>query len=294
MSILVRENIIGLTKQWFKDRDLNTAIVGFSGGIDSAVTAAILSEAGIRVILVCANAPNQTYSSKAGNNTREFCEIFRNATPKTVNFQFPFGTVLSDGRLNCDMTEGAMNEAALPIIRNAIFYGVAAEYRCYGLKPVVVGTANFDEAAYLGFWGKASDAAQDLYLISHLHKSEVYQMARELGVPQSIIEAVPSGDLLFSGEVNDYTMIGANYDQIELIARLAYEPTIPEIMKIGETIGKLGDPQLFMDNIFRNRFKYELPFGGFHLNKKLEDFRQRYYDSIIMGCRVYVTSQQKL
>ena len=171
-------------------------------------------------------------------------------------------------------------EASMPIFRNACFYGEAANLRKYNYKPIVVGTANFDEAAYLGFWGKASDAAQDFYPISHLHKSEIYAIAKELNVPQEIIDATPSGDLMYSGDLNDLKMIGATYDQIEKIARLVGGPKLITIDRIIEYIGMVNDPKLFIDNIVRNKFKYELPFPGFHISYKLEWFRKNCYSAI--------------
>jgi hypothetical protein len=83
---------------------------------------------------------------------------------------------------------------------------------------VVVGTTNRDEGAYLGFFGKASDAMVDLQPISDLHKSEVRALARHLGVPDDLVDAVPSGDV-HDGRV-DEEMIGATYDDVELALRM--------------------------------------------------------------------------
>ena len=79
---------------------------------------------------------------------------------------------------------------------------------------LVVGTTNRDEGAYLGFFGKASDGMVDVQPISDLHKSEVYAIARELDVPQVVIDAPPSGNV-FDGRI-DEEMIGAPYWFVEL------------------------------------------------------------------------------
>ena len=83
-----------------------------------------------------------------------------------------------------------------------------------GTPGVVVGTTNRDEGAYLGYVGKASDGMVDIQLISDIHKSEVYSVARHLNLPKSILNAIPTGDM-YDGRV-DEEVFGASYDFAEL------------------------------------------------------------------------------
>ena len=62
--------------------------------------------------------------------------------------------------------------------------------------------------------GKASDGMVDIQLISDIHKSEVYEVARELNIPESIINVIPSGDMYDNR--TDETVFGASYDFVEL------------------------------------------------------------------------------
>jgi NAD+ synthase (glutamine-hydrolysing) len=102
-----------------------------------------------------------------------------------------------------------------------MLYYSAAILQAQGQPSLVVGTTNRDEGAYIGFFGKASDAMVDLQPISDLHKSEVYALAEKLGVPKSVQEAIPSGDL-YSGQL-DEELIGAPYWFLELYLRLLEE-----------------------------------------------------------------------
>jgi NAD+ synthetase len=253
---------------WFRTRGITDAVVGYSGGLDSSTTAALISSTGVNLHLVVAEAPHQKYSSPFGGAIGA-AQFAKNCHKDVKVYHIPYSFTF---------TENAANEAAAPIQRVAIFYGITAQLREDGKKAVVVGTANFDEAAYLGFWGKASDGNQDFYPISHLHKSEVEFLARYLEIPDEIINAVPSGDLLFQN-TNDLKMTGAKYADIEAISRAMEESKSPTI--VFELIRSVSDPKIFCQQIRQNNFKYKLSFNGFHLSSRLEEFRQNQYGKLL-------------
>lgn len=263
------DELINDVKEWFSREGLTHAVVGFSGGIDSATTAGLLAHAGIPTTIVLAVVDDQKRSSEYP--AQKFADLYPGMKVKRIFFNLDM--------LNTD----AAKEAALPIMRNAFFYGICAELRTEGKKPIVVGTANFDEAAYLGFWGKASDGAQDFYPISHLHKSQVRELAKFLKVPKEIIDAVPSGDLMYSGDLNDYKMIGATYDQVEEVAKLSDQTSSIGLRQHIEQ--HVDDKVKFADNIVRNYHKYSLPFPGVHLSHRLEHFRNYNYPSIYSAAK---------
>jgi len=101
------------------------------------------------------------------------------------------------------------------IIRTPALYYIAALLQDMGDNSALVsGTTNRSEGAYIGFFGKASDAMVDIQPISDIHKSEVYKVARYLDIPEIVVNEVPKGDV-WNGQC-DEQMFGSTYDFLEL------------------------------------------------------------------------------
>jgi len=66
-------------------------------------------------------------------------------------------------------------------------------YHAERLHYAVIGTPNKHEVEQ-GFFVKHGDGAADIMPIGHLYKTQVYQIARHLGVPQEIIDRTPTTD----------------------------------------------------------------------------------------------------
>ncbi len=83
------------------------------------------------------------------------------------------------------------------------------------LNFAVVGTPNrleYDQ----GFFVKNGDGAADLKPIAHLYKSQVYAMARHLGLPEAICEAVPTTDTYSLPQGQDEFYFALPYAQMDL------------------------------------------------------------------------------
>ena len=79
-------------------------------------------------------------------------------------------------------------------------------------NKIVCGTSNRSEYL-LGYCTKFGDNAADVQPLLHLFKTEVYEYARELGVPESIIKKAPSAGL-WEGQ-RDEEEIGLSYAEID-------------------------------------------------------------------------------
>jgi NAD+ synthase (glutamine-hydrolysing) len=86
---------------------------------------------------------------------------------------------------------------------------------------IVIGTGNRDEDGYLFYFCKFGDGAVDASFLWDLHKSEVFKVARHLGVSDIVLNSPPSADLA-PGQT-DEEEIGATYDFVEFLWKYYYE-----------------------------------------------------------------------
>lgn len=130
---------------------------------------------------------------------------------------------------------GALHEARLPVreylqivaatnfkqrVRKTMDY-----FHADRLNYAVVGTPNrleYDQ----GFFVKVGDGAADLKPIAHLYKTQVYAMARALGLPEAICSAVPTTDTYTLAQGQDEFYFALPYAQMDL-ALWAHEHDVP-------------------------------------------------------------------
>lgn len=83
------------------------------------------------------------------------------------------------------------------------------------LNYAVVGTPNRVEYDQ-GFFVKNGDGAADIKPIAHLYKTQVYGMARHLGLPERICSAVPTTDTYSLLQGQDEFYYGLPYDKMDI------------------------------------------------------------------------------
>lgn len=204
---------------YFAQCGLNAAIVGVSGGVDSALSLNLLCHAmrepnspiecivGAVVPIYGRGTTAQDEATAKGRAVVEQA----GANLWTLDASNAFEAIVAQNQMlpNAPVSTPWAEGQLASYLRTPVLYYGAALLQEQGYRSLVVGTTNRDEGAYLGFFGKASDAMVDVQPISDLHKHEVYQLARMLNVPQDVLDAPPSGDV-FDGQL-DEQMIGAPY-----------------------------------------------------------------------------------
>ena len=102
------------------------------------------------------------------------------------------------------------------------------------LHYAVCGTPNRLEYE-LGFFVKGGDGLADIKPIAHLYKSQVYQLARELGVPESIISRTPTTDTYSLAQTQEEFFFALPYQSMDLCL-YGFNNNIPA-SEIGQAIG---------------------------------------------------------
>jgi len=88
-----------------------------------------------------------------------------------------------------------------------VLYDLSAEW-----KGLVIGTSNKTEIL-LGYSTQFGDSASALNPLGDLYKHQVWQLARHIDLPKSVIEKAPSADL-FAGQT-DEAELGFTYAEVD-------------------------------------------------------------------------------
>ena len=213
-----------LLNEYMNKYGLKACVIAISGGIDSAVVLGIVKKASeqtnspikkiVPMLLPILKSTGVTNQNEATNRGKELCEKL-DLKPYIIDLTSVNNEIRKslEPVIEIKGEDWAIGQLG-PYSRTPVLYYTTSLLNQEGFGAIICGTTNKDEGAYLGYVGKASDGMVDVQVISDIHKSEVYQVARELGIPKSIIEAIPSGDMYDSR--TDETVFGASYDFVEL------------------------------------------------------------------------------
>jgi NAD+ synthase len=216
-------------------------VIGLSGGIDSAVAAAFccraVGPANVLGIALPAAVSNPTDLRDA----QELCSMLGMAH-RVIDIE----PILSAYR---SMPEFAQTPYLLgnlmARIRMTVLY-----YHANRDNRLVCGTSNRSEYM-LGYCTKYGDNAADLQPILHLYKTDIYVVARELGIPAPILEKTPSAGL-WEGQ-SDEKEIGLSYAEIDASLRALeshdWQPGSPTEEKVMALVKKSAHKRLSPPNL---------------------------------------------
>jgi len=205
--------------EYLRKAGLKACLVSVSGGIDSSVTLAIMKHAQQKK-----DSPLQRVLGIA-QPIKSTEKIWKRAlllekTLKAEIITVDQTSLHTQLQSLCDTAVGVTgnpfsNGQLKSYMRTPVNFYIAQLLTQNGTPCVVLGTGNYDEDGYLYYFCKAGDGVADIQLINDLHKSEVFAVGRELGVPQEILDAPPSADLW--DDQTDENELGFTYDFVELL-----------------------------------------------------------------------------
>ncbi len=202
------EALVKDTKKFFALNGKAKAVLGLSGGVDSALTCAIAAKALGGKNVFCLHLPyyaDAKAKAYAEKTAKLFCARF-----KVVSIRRMVDEIA--GELKCDR-EGKGNVMAR--VRMVVLYDFARKE-----NALVAGTGNKSELS-LGYFTKYGDGGADLLPIGGLLKKDVRKMALKVGIPHSLVSQ-PATAGLWPGQTDEgeMQMLYSQLDEIlELLER---------------------------------------------------------------------------
>jgi len=219
---------------WLRNRLANAGADGFvfglSGGVDSATAAALAvravgSDHVLAALLPCHSQPED---ARLGQRVAD-------------TFNIPTVTVRLDRAYDALMAVLPPSEHRLaaanikPRLRMISLYYLAQSH-----NYLVLGSGNKAELL-VGYFTKYGDGGVDLLPLGDLSKTQVWGLARELGVPQEVVERPPSAGL-WPGQTDEGEM-GITYRELDrvLAAMEAGQTAGIEAAKLDKVRGMMAD-----------------------------------------------------
>lgn len=200
----VRDHLVKWLKSEVEKAGLKGAVVGLSGGIDSAVTARLcqlaFGENLLAVILPCNSNSKDREDAMLVAQRFKLQVIENNLSQIYEHFLTELnGSGIKAGRLAAANIKPRLRMTAL------YYYAQAKDY-------LVVGTDNWSELK-IGYFTKHGDGGIDLAPLGTLVKHEVKELAKILDIPAEIINKKPSAGL-WEGQTDESEM-GFTYQDLD-------------------------------------------------------------------------------
>ncbi|MDD4954028.1 MAG: NAD+ synthase, partial [Candidatus Omnitrophica bacterium] len=177
------EKIVRWIKDQVRDAKAKGIVLGLSGGVDSAVVAALCKKAVGQKNLLALVMPCQSHKQ----DLEDARLVARGLGIKTKVIEL---SGIYDNFMKILPGAGNLAKTNLkPRLRMLVLY-----YYANKLNYLVCGTGNKSELM-VGYFTKHGDGATDLLPLGNLLKKQVWALAKELGIPERIITKPPSAGL---------------------------------------------------------------------------------------------------
>lgn len=199
---LVERVLVNFLRHEIGKVGLNAAVLGLSGGVDSAVSAALVARALGPENVLGVMMPFRSSSEASLEDARAVAEntgietVVAEITPQ-IDAYFAEQSGASNLRRGNKMARERMT----------VLYDLSAER-----NALVIGTSNKTELL-LGYGTLHGDMASALNPIGDLYKTQVWGLAEALGLPEAVVTKAPTADL-WEGQTDEQEL-GFGYRQVD-------------------------------------------------------------------------------
>ena len=218
----VHNELVEFLRENFKKAGFSKAVLGLSGGIDSALVAYLLRDALGKENVLAIMMPYKSSNPDSLNHAKLVVEDLK-INAKTIEITDMIDAYFKNEKDASSLRMG--NKMARE--RMSILFDYSSKE-----NALVVGTSNKTEI-YLGYSTQFGDSACALNPIGDLYKTNIWDLSRYLKIPNELIEKKPSADL-WEGQTDEQEM-GLTYKEADqvLYRMLEENKTVEEILNEG-------------------------------------------------------------
>lgn len=225
------------------------AVVGISGGIDSALTATLAVKALGKDRVLGVHMPENGLTPAVDSEDARTLADWLGIEYRTIDISgiiSAFMAAVPESESADRLTKGNLKART----RMSLLY-----FHANQLNSMVIGTGNKTEIL-LGYYTKYGDGGVDLEPIGGLYKTEVWELSRILGIPEPLITKKPSAGL-WTGQT-DEAELGISYVKVDEVLRLIEDNAEAEkiLDKTGVSVEQLNS---VVRRIERNEHKRKAP-----------------------------------
>ncbi|MDQ3020930.1 MAG: NAD+ synthase [Bacteroidota bacterium] len=205
---LKNEDVEKILTEFIKNETYRTgikkAVIGLSGGIDSAITAYLTAKALGNEKVTCLLMPYKTSSKESVSDAME---VVKDLKVNFKNIEITEAVEAFIKSINDKDISKVRKGNIMARVRMILLYDESAK-----LNALVIGTGNKTEIL-LGYSTIFGDSACAINPIGDLYKTQILDLAEYLHVPKQIIDKKPSADL-WKGQT-DEEELGFTYEEVD-------------------------------------------------------------------------------
>lgn len=198
---------------------INGAVIGLSGGIDSALTAALTVEALGKENVLGIHMPELGLTPLEDSEDVKKLADLLGIEFRTIDISGIISAIMAsvpDGELADRLCKGNLKAR----VRMSLLY-----FHANQMNRIVMGTGNKTEIL-LGYYTKYGDGGVDLEPIGGLYKTEVWELSRKIGIPESLVAKKPSAGL-WAGQT-DEADLGISYLKVDKVLNMLEQHKEPQ------------------------------------------------------------------